>query len=256
MSTVRILKNFTDNYCYIIEHSGAAVVVDPGEPQPVVQALRAGKLELKALLITHAHFDHCAGTQQLKDMCGCSVFGYDSEKLPLIDRCVAHGDSIEACGLPFTVLETPGHTRDHVCYYMADHEAFKGGAVFTGDTLFSGGCGRIAGGTAAELYDSLHRLAELPGNTKVYCGHEYSLANYMFAASVEPENDSVRKKLAEVRDAADAGTPTVPTTLNEELSLNIFLRTADDDLKKAIGMSDASAVDVFAELRRQKDVFA
>jgi hydroxyacylglutathione hydrolase len=252
---IHTLKNFTDNYCYIIQRKESAVVVDPGETQPVIHHLRSRQLELKAILITHAHFDHCGGAQQLKNMYRCRVVGSDKSGLAHIDHYVADGDTMELCGIDIVAMKTPGHTSDHVCYYIPSR-LDEPGVLFTGDTLFAGGCGRIGDCTPGRLYDSLHRLAGMPGDTLVYCGHEYSVQNYMFAASVEPDNDLVRNRLISVREAVEAGKPTVPTTIEEERSLNVFLRTGQDELKKAIGLSHASAVEVFAELRRQKDIFA
>ncbi len=245
MHTVTTLGTLANNFTYVIEADGHAVVIDPGEASPALRALNQSGSKLRAVLCTHAHFDHTGGNTELVERTGCEVWLPD-------DLTV---DSSRAVGsLTFTVLRTPGHSADSVCLYLPPSEG-RAGDVFTGDTLFVGGCGRIFGRPPETMWASLQRLAALPADTSVYCGHDYTLENYEFALTLEPDNEVVQARLEEVRALIEDNNFTVPSTIGQELATNPFLRATDPGLRRALGMEDASDVAVFAEVRRRKDLF-
>jgi hydroxyacylglutathione hydrolase len=214
--TIPVLQ---DNYCYIIESGGHTSVVDPGESAPVMKWL--GGRALDTIMLTHHHDDHTGGAAALKRQCGARIIGpaADSHRIPDMDVMVQDGDTIKTGDTAFRIIATPGHTRGHICYYSADAHA-----VFTADTLFSLGCGRLFEGTAHEMWDSLQKIAALPDETLVYCGHEYTAANARFALTIEPENIDLRERAAAVTALRAAGLPTVPVRLGLEKKTNPFLR--------------------------------
>jgi hydroxyacylglutathione hydrolase len=236
--TTHILPLLTDNYAYVLEKQGKAAVIDPGEAAPVLAFLRQTNLRLTDILCTHHHGDHIGGVAELKGATGALVTGPDKEQARIsgMDRLVKDGDRVEVLGETFEAIETPGHTRGHVCYYAPGLKA-----LFSGDTLFSLGCGRLFEGTAAEMWASLQKLAALPGDTLVYCGHEYTLANGRFCLSHEPDNKALIARMAEIEALRAAGKPTLPVSLASEKASNIFLR--------------AGSAERFAELRALKDQF-
>ncbi len=245
MHTVTTLGTLANNYTYVIEFEGNAAVIDPGESSPASRALDRSGARLLAVLCTHAHFDHTGGSDELSRRTGCEVWVPDTSP----------DDSSHPVGsLTFSVLRTPGHSADSVCLYIPPVDG-QTGAVFTGDTLFVGGCGRLFNSPPETMLRSLQRLAALPADTRVYCGHDYTLENYEFALTLEPDNDLVRARLEEVRTLIEGNESTVPSTIAQELATNPFLRTADPALKRAVGMENASDVEVFAEVRRRKDRF-
>lgn len=254
MHKVSPVKAFSDNYIWLLEAENAprALVVDPGDARPVVEALRQRQLELVAILITHHHADHVGGVQHLMDATGARVFGPTGESLPIDCERVSGGQKLklDRLGLTFDVLDVPGHTSGHIAYHSA-------GMLFCGDTLFSAGCGRLFEGSAEQMLNSLDRLAALPGETRVFCAHEYTLANIRFAQAVEPGNGS----LAVYRQKAEALSrqqlPTLPTTLDWELKVNPFLRVRKPTVWAAAqeyaGRPLTTAEEVFATVRRWKD---
>jgi len=257
MLQVSPVRAFSDNYIWLIHapaDPGAAVVVDPGDDRPVEQALQAQGLRLSAILVTHHHADHVGGVGALAARHGAKVFGPAREPIPCNAQALDDGGkaSLEHLGLEFTVMAVPGHTLGHIAY--AGH-----GALFCGDTLFSGGCGRLFEGTPAQMLDSLDRLAALPDATNVYCAHEYTLSNLRFAAAVEPDNEHVRDALADTQQRRERDEITLPSTLGRERLINPFLRSREPSLRAAAehhaGRPLAAAVDVFAEVRRWKDGF-
>jgi hydroxyacylglutathione hydrolase len=257
MLQVSPVRAFSDNYIWLIRapaDPGAAVVVDPGDDRPVEQALQAQGLRLSAILVTHHHADHVGGVGALAARHGARVFGPARESIPCSAQALDDGGkaSLEHLGLEFTVMAVPGHTLGHIAY--AGH-----GALFCGDTLFSGGCGRLFEGTPAQMLDSLDRLAALPDATNVYCAHEYTLSNLRFAAAVEPDNEHVRDALADTQQRRERDEITLPSTLGRERLINPFLRSREPSLRAAAehhaGRPLAAAVDVFAEVRRWKDGF-
>jgi len=240
----------TDNYVWLLaDASGAAIVVDPGEAAPVRAALAREKLTLAAVLLTHHHPDHIGGTAELIAGADIPVYAPHDERIPVTTICVGHSQRIVLASpeLEFDVIEVPGHTKSHVAYY--GH-----GVLFCGDTLFSVGCGRIFEGTPAEMLASLDRLAALPGDTLMCCGHEYTRANCAFAQTVDPDNAALAMRSTQARALRERGAPTVPVSLAEECACNPFLRVDAEAIIAAL--PDASSrVERFAELRRRKDEF-
>lgn len=255
MQPVLHVRAFQDNYIWVIRGNSSthALLVDPGDAKPVLNALPRMGLSPAAILCTHHHHDHVGGIPELLEhFPGLPVYGPMREQIEGLTHPLREDDKVDALGLQLKVLDIPGHTRGHIAYY--GH-----GWLFCGDTLFSAGCGRLFEGTAAQMHASLAQLSALPDNTQVYCGHEYTLANLRFALTVEPENSAA---LA-YRDAAEAqqamGMPTIPSTLKLERQINPFLRTRETAVRTATenqaGQSLADSVAVFGALRRWKDNF-
>lgn len=216
---VHILPVLTDNYCYVIESGDHIAVVDPGEHAPVMRWL--GGRDLHTILLTHHHGDHIGGAAELKMQTGARVIGpaADAHRIPGMDVTISDGDTVRIGSCELAVIATPGHTLGHACYHDAANRI-----VFTADTLFSLGCGRLFEGTATQMWDSLQKIAALPDDTLVYCGHEYTAANAAFALTVEPDNIDLRERAAAVSTLRAAGRPTVPVRLGLEKKANPFLR--------------------------------
>lgn len=255
MVTVIVTPLLFDNYAYLLVWDSEAAVVDPGEAFPILKILEDRGLKLTTILNTHYHSDHVGGNEELKQQTGCQVIGPDDTRVPGLDRAVGNGDSMTFGSSTVEVIATPGHTRSDVCYYMRPCLDDKHGAVWTGDTLFIGGCGRLYEGSPELMWESLLKLATLPPDTLVYPGHEYVIENFEFALTIEPENQTVRERLSDIREIRKAGRPTVPSTIREERLTNPFLRAAGPEMGVAIGMPHASAVEVFTELRKRKNEF-
>jgi hydroxyacylglutathione hydrolase len=246
------VRAFKDNYVWTLRNETHAAVVDPGEARPVLDYLAREKLELAAILATHHHPDHVGGIAELVRHYRVPVFGPKNE--PIATLTLSEGDriSIPELGVSFTVLDIPGHTRAHIAYYGA-------GSLFCGDTLFACGCGRLFEGTPEQMYASLSKLAALPDDTKVYCGHEYTLANIGFAKAVEPQNRALSTREARDRKLREAGKPTLPSTLADEKATNPFLRCREpaviESANKYLGARIADPVRVFAAIRDWKNRF-
>jgi len=237
-----ILTDFSDNLVALYEYMpGRALVVDPPDAASVLRALDTHQLELTTILVTHHHGDHVGGIPGLKHETGCTVLGSDAARIPEMDQVVAEQQAIQLGPATIETLETPGHTRTEVCYYRVPGAGETSGLLWAGDTLFVGGCGRLFEGTAEQMYDSFEKLKALPDDTQVYCGHEYTVENYQFALTIEPDNQAIQDALAAARAALAQGHPTVPSTIGQEKRTNLFMR--------------ANSVEDFASLRRKKDRF-
>jgi len=248
------LKAFRDNYVWTLRDSRVAAVVDPGEAQPVLDYLAAENLRLVAILATHHHQDHVGGIAELRQRYPVPVYGPRGEPIPTLTHPVGGGDrvSVKELGVSFEVLDIPGHTRAHIAYYGAD-------MLFCGDTLFACGCGRVFEGTPQQLHESLEKLAALPDDTLVYCGHEYTLANIGFAKAVEPDNSALlERETSDARLRRD-NLPTLPSTIAREKATNPFLRVMRpaviESANKYLGKRVSDPAGVFAALRQWKNQF-
>jgi hydroxyacylglutathione hydrolase len=256
MATIIPIPAFTDNYIWMICEGSHAAVVDPGDAAPVEAWLIADGLELTAIVATHHHGDHVGGIAALTRERDIPVFAPAGERVAGATRRVREDDRFElpGIGVALRVLDIPGHTAGHIACVADD-----AGWLFCGDTLFAAGCGRLFEGTPEQMWSSLSKLAALPAATKVYCGHEYTLANLRFAAAAEPGNAEVASRSVRERAKRDRGEPTLPTTIGIELATNPFLRANLDALAASAaahaGRALRSTVEVFAELRRWKDGF-
>lgn len=223
--TVTPVPCLSDNYAWLLRApDGRLAVCDPGEAAPIAAAVEAAGGRLDTILLTHHHGDHVAGVAELVQRYGAKVIGAaaDAHRLPRLDVAVSPGQSIEVLGVPAEVLASDGHTRGHIAFHFPDCAI-----VLCGDTLFSLGCGRLLEGTAEEMFASLQRLAALPAETLVCCGHEYSESNARFALTVEPDNAALRARAEEIARLRAEGKPTVPTTIGEENAANPFMRAKD-----------------------------
>jgi len=244
-----------DNFIYLYRYDKKnALAIDPCNSSAVLNSLNEHNLNLTTILITHHHWDHTGGVSELKKKTGCEVIGADKRRIPSIDRVVDDKHVLAIGNIEIQVIATPGHTNTSVCYYIpASNDKQK--ILWTGDTMFVGGCGRIMECNAQTMFDSLLRLASLPDDTLVYCGHDYTVENYEFALTIEPDNKATQKRMQEIKQTLRAGGYTVPSIILQEKTTNIFLRSDTNEIKTALNMPNAGAVDVFAELRRRKDVF-
>jgi len=254
------LPAFSDNYLWLWQQDQRAVVVDPGDAAPVLQALADHGLTLAAILVTHHHADHVGGVRELHLATGAQVFGPAREEVPAPFTPVMHGDHLELLGQTVAVLDVPGHTAGHVAYFLPN--APHSPVLFCGDTLFSGGCGRIFEGTPAQMLASLDSLAALPPTTRVCCAHEYTLSNLRFALAVEPGNTDLQTYMAQCQQLRAQGTPTLPAQLGTELQINPFLRARHPRVRHAVAQhAELSALEqtddvaVFAALREWKNDF-
>jgi hydroxyacylglutathione hydrolase len=237
---IKIIPCLQDNYSYLIidKENSTACVIDPSEADPIIEYLEDNKIKLKFILNTHHHYDHVGGNQKLKEKYGASVIGYegDKERIPGIDILVNDQETWIHKNFEAKIIHIPGHTLGHICFYF-----YKDKSVFTGDTLFSLGCGRIFEGTYAQMFDSLMKLKKLPTNTKVFCGHEYTLQNSKFCIVHDDNNKNLKTKINDIKIKLKAGLSTIPSTIKDELECNIFLRSNN--------------VETFSKLRDLKDNF-
>ena len=247
------LPAFTDNYIWMFHDGRDAVVVDPGDSAPVVAALVAQQLALAAILVTHHHADHVGGVDALRTRLTGTVTGPRHERIPEPFVPVEGGDVVDVLGHRFEVIDVPGHTSGHIAFFDAENAL-----LFCGDTLFSGGCGRLFEGTPAQMHESLDRLAALPGNTRVCCAHEYTLSNLRFARAVEPANGHIVDYTAWCEAERAAGRPTLPSSIANELQVNPFMRCRDPAVQRSARMHGAASdepVAVLAALRQWKNEF-
>ena len=237
---IEILKCLQDNYSYLIidETNKNACVVDPGESIPIINFVENNNIKLKYILNTHHHYDHIGGNLELKEKFGSKIVAFkdDKSRIPEIDILVQNNQIWKADNFEAKIYHTPGHTSGHIAFYF-----FNEKKIFTGDTLFSLGCGRIFEGTYKEMFNSLNKIKKLPKETKIYCGHEYTLQNSNFCIQQDPKNSKLKDKIIKIKKKLENGLPTLPTILSEEIECNIFLK--------------ANNIETFSKLRDLKDNF-
>jgi hydroxyacylglutathione hydrolase len=229
----------TDNYVWLIHNAetGETAAVDPSVAEPVLEAVAAKGWRLTQVLNTHWHPDHTGGNEGIKAATGAPITApAEAQRVSKVDRIVAEGDRVTVAGADAVVWDIPAHTAGHIAYYFEDE-----GMIFVGDTMFAMGCGRLFEGTAEEMYANMRRIAALPGDVRIYCGHEYTLANARFAAQVDPKNAAVADRLTEVKGLREQGKITLPTTVAQERETNPFVRATNEQ--------------EFARLRSEKDSF-
>jgi hydroxyacylglutathione hydrolase len=251
---VDLIPTRNDNYVFVIfePNQPEVAIVDPSDFPPVEIYLQKHKKVVDTIFVTHHHPDHVGGIAELKAKYGCRVIApsKESHRIQNVDKWVEQGDEVFFMHNQAKVLETPGHTLGHNAYYFAQQKM-----LFSGDTLFSMGCGRLFEGTPKMMLETLNRLARLPEDSKVYCSHEYTLSNLKFARDLEPQNKELEEFEQLCKKRRDLGHPTVPTTIGLEKKLNPFLRVHEAQVKQAAGKPDGDLVDVFAEIRHRKDSF-
>ena len=250
--TISPIRAFSDNYIWLIAKGDLAYVVDPGDPEPVTKALEAAQLRLAGILVTHHHYDHTGAVEALQQHTGCDVWGPPDSPAGPYQHTVAEGDTISVLGVDFEVLAVPGHTLDHIAYYSSAEKA-----LFCGDTLFVGGCGRVFEGTPSQMRMSLQKLSQLPPDTRIFCAHEYTLANLHFATLVEPENRDLQGFLKRCEERRQADQPTVPSLIGDELAHNPFLRWDSPEIHQTLVASgrliDDTPDGVFTAVREWKN---
>ena len=251
---IKIIKCLQDNYSYLIidEANLNACVVDPSEAKPIIDFVESNNINLKYILNTHHHFDHVGGNIELKKKYNSKVLGFENDKnrIPGIDKVLKDNQDFKIGTLNFTTIFIPGHTKAHIAFYFKKEKV-----IFTGDTLFSLGCGRIFEGTYKQMFQSLNKLKILPGDTKIYCGHEYTYKNLEFCLKFNPNNTYLKKKKNDVELTLNSKKPTIPSTIEEEIKTNIFFKFNDPDVKKALNLENSSDIEIFTKLRDLKDNF-
>jgi hydroxyacylglutathione hydrolase len=244
----------SDNFGVLLhdEKTGQTALIDAPEEAPILAAVKRTGWTPTVILTTHHHADHVEANLALKEKFKLRIIGPKAEaaKIPGIGETVAEGSPLEFAGQTVHVIDTPGHTAGHICYYLPESEV-----AFVADTLFALGCGRLLERPAPVMFESLKKLAALPSATTIYCGHEYTLANARFALTIDPTNSALRERAAKIEDLRADGKPTLPTTIGEELATNPFLRWHDPAIRRNLGMENAPDVEVFAEIRKRKDNF-
>lgn len=257
------IKAFSDNYIWAIINKNVATLVDPGDANVCIAFLEQNKLTLSTILITHHHSDHTGGIKQLVNYCQqkqwpLSVYGPANESIPHCDVKLVENDSVvlDELGIKFSVIDLPGHTAGHIAYYT---KSLSTPILFCGDTLFSGGCGRLFEGSPEQMLNSLTKLADLPENTQVYCTHEYTQANLMFALTVEPNNQDLVNYHNKVNQLRSKGLATIPSTIELEKQINPFLRCHTQSIQASAQQFEtgtrATPLDTFTSIRRWKDQF-
>ena len=251
---IHIIPCLKDNYAYIVENKKTknACVIDPSESEPVINFLKNNKLNLKYILNTHHHADHIGGNLELKKKFNSQILGFEKDKnrIPGIDIFLNDKQIWNFEGSDVLVEHVPGHTSAHIFYYFKNEES-----VFTGDTLFSFGCGRLFEGSYLEMVNSLKKIKSLPLKTKIFCGHEYTISNLKFCMELDKNNSELKEKYNQISNNIKNKLPSVPSTLGDEIRLNIFLKFDDLNFKKRIGLGDLNEVDFFKKIRDLKDNF-
>ena len=255
MINIEPIKAFDDNYIWLMTTNEGSIVIDPGESKNLLKAIEKKNIKLDAILITHHHYDHTGGIEELlMKYPNLKVYG-PNNNIDLIKSRLRDGELLNIIGIDFEVIEIPGHTLDHIAYYANINNS---PILFCGDTLFAGGCGRVFEGTFDQMYESLMKLKKLPKNTRIYCGHEYTINNLKFAKAVEPDNIDLIARYNDVLDLRKNNIPTLPSTLSIELKTNPFLRAEKNNVQKIISnkfKTGFSEKEIFSALRQWKDNF-
>ena len=253
MLSVEPIKAYTDNYIWLVSTNEGSIVVDPGESKQILNLIETNKIDLKGVLITHHHYDHTNGLLDLTNKINLEVYG--PKKIEGINNIVEEFDKFSLIGIDFEVIEIPGHTLDHLAFFSSNN---KDPILFCGDTLFAGGCGRVFEGTFEQMFKSLKKISNYPKETKIFCGHEYTLSNLKFALEVDEDNKQLADEYINVKKLISSDIPSLPTNLNKELKVNPFLRCNEINIKnKVIDKFDIidDELEIFTALRKWKDNF-
>jgi hydroxyacylglutathione hydrolase len=250
MTTITPIPAFQDNYIWLISNDQHAVVVDPGDAAPVIAYLKQHQLTLDAILVTHHHADHISGIDELARHYPCKIYAplkeeYDFNHESVTDKQIIYLNNLQ---LSLEILEVPGHTLGHVAYYGAN-------SLFCGDTLFGAGCGRVFEGTPAQMFSTLQKLSQLPGNTQIYCAHEYTERNLQFALTIEPNNPALLSRIEQTHALRMTGKPSLPSSMAMELSTNPFLRCNSAEIAKSMGLEGKELFEIFTAIRQSRNVF-
>tara|TARA_B110000967_G_C18731648_1_gene482899 strand:- start:40 stop:804 length:765 start_codon:yes stop_codon:yes gene_type:complete len=254
MLNIDIVPCLKDNYSFVIHdtETDTVAVVDPSEFKPINDFITKKFKKIDYIFNTHHHFDHTGGNLDLKNKYKAKIIGSkkDEKRIPGIDTKLSNNENFKLGNTEFKIFLIPGHTSGHICFYSKKEKV-----IFTGDTLFSLGCGRVFEGTYLEMFKSLNFIKKLPIDSRIYCGHEYTQKNLDFCVKYEINNDSLKEKRKWIIHKLNQKQPTIPTTIKEELDTNIFLRCDKSDVKKTLGMEDSTELEVFKKLRDLKDIF-
>ena len=254
MINIEPIKAFNDNYIWLATTNEGSIVIDPGEAHKTIKYLKENDLNLDAILITHHHFDHTGGIEDMLKFRNVDVYG-PVNNIPSINKQLRDGDLFSVIGIDFKIIEIPGHTLDHIAFFSENN---GNPVLFCGDTLFSSGCGRVFEGTYEQMHKSILKLKSLPANTKIYSGHEYTQSNLKFAMEVEPLNQKLISRYNDVQDLLNKGIPTLPTTLELELEVNPFLRCQAREVQNSVVKQFNTSNhenEIFKALRQWKDNF-
>ena len=254
MINIEPIKAFNDNYIWLVTTNEGSIVIDPGEATKTINYLKENSLNLKGILITHHHFDHTGGIEDMLKFKNVDVYG-PVNNISSINKKLRDGDLFSLIGIDFKIIEIPGHTLDHIAFFSENN---GNPFLFCGDTLFSSGCGRVFEGTFEQMHKSVLKLKSLPANTKIYSGHEYTQSNLKFAMEVEPLNQKLVSRYNDVQDLLNKGTPTLPTTLELELEVNPFLRCQTKEVQSSVVKQFNTSNhedEIFKALRQWKDNF-
>ena len=251
---IEIIPCLNDNYSYLLKdnQTDTVAIIDPSEFGPCDKKINQKYKKLDFILNTHHHFDHVGGNTELKKKYSSKILGFreDQKRIPAIDVLLKDGQEFRIGGLNFRTIFIPGHTLGHIAFYLEKEKI-----VFTGDTLFSLGCGRIFEGTYQQMFDSLNKIKSLPGDTEIYCGHEYTNNNLEFCLKFNPNNNYLKEKEKIIKAKIKEKKPTIPTTIKDEIQTNIFLRYDDLDVKNTLNLKNAPDLEIFKKLRDLKDNF-
>ena len=254
MLSIKPIKALSDNYIWLVTTNEGSIVIDPGESKQIIDLVKSNEIDLEGILITHHHYDHTNGIEEILKYKKVDVYG-PKNNVNSITKRVKQNDVFNLVGLKFEVIETPGHTLDHIAFYCLKDEK---SILFCGDTLFSGGCGRVFEGTYSQMYESLKKLSKLPEDTQIFCGHEYTSSNLQFACAVEPNNQFIKEYNEEIIEKTKNGEPSLPSSLKIEHMINPFIRCNEenliDNINKKFG-EVSSEIEIFSTLRKWKDDF-